>query len=164
MPLPVIPDIPSANFQAGNIVQGHINTTHYIEPNADGSMPVESVGPYPAGAVPKNATSGDHGAVSNAATLPAAPGKTTYIAGFSISATGATSATVVDVTVSDGTWTLTYPLNVPAASAAVQLALLKDTFIPPLPASAPNTAITVTCPNLGTGNTNCCVNAWGYQL
>lgn len=119
---------------------------------------------YPAGAAAKNATSGDVAHTAAVATLPAAAGKTTYISGFSVVATGATSAVVVDVTVSDGTWTLTYPLNVPASSAAVQLQPLVVNFNPPLPASAANTTIIVTCPSLGTGNTNACTNAQGYQL
>jgi len=163
MTLPVVPDVPSANFQAGNIVQGHVNSSNYVEPNSDGSVSTAAE-PYPAGATPLNATSGDHGATSNAATLTPGSGKTAYLAGFDVVATGATSAVVVDVTVSDGTWTLTYPLNVPATSAAVQLAPLIRSFNPPLKASAANTAITVTCPSLGTGNTNCCVNAFGYKL
>ncbi|WP_283807294.1 hypothetical protein [Bradyrhizobium sp. Tv2a-2] len=36
-------------------------------------------------------------------------------------------------------------------------------FNPPLPASAANTAITVSCPSLGSGNTNNSVNVYGYQ-
>jgi hypothetical protein len=119
---------------------------------------------YPANAVPKNATSGDVAASIAAATLPAASGKTTYITGFSVVGTGATSATVVDVTVSDGTWTLTYPLNVPATSAAIQLQPLVVNFGPALPASASNTTIVVSCPSLGAGNAHVCTNAQGYQL
>ena len=141
MTYPVIPDVPAAN------INGTLTTAS-----------------YPANATPINATSGDHGATSNAAALSGAANKTTYITGFEVFATGATSATVVDVTVSDGTWTLTYPLNVPASSAAVQLAPVSMRFNPPLPASAVNTAITVTCPSLGTGNTNACVNAEGFRL
>jgi hypothetical protein len=38
------------------------------------------------------------------------------------------------------------------------------TFDPPLPASADNTAIVVTLPALGAGNTNATANAWGFQL
>src|SRR5713226_4149554 len=44
MTYPVTPAVPSANFQAGNIIQGHVATTHYVEPYADGSMPVSQVG------------------------------------------------------------------------------------------------------------------------
>lgn len=163
MTLPVVPDIPSANFQAGNIVQGHVNTGNYIEPNSDGSI-VADVAPYPAGATALNGTSGDHGHASNVATLTSSTGKTAYLSGFEVTATGATSAVVVDVVVTDGTWTMTYILNVPASSAAVQLTPLVVRFSPPLKASAANTNITVTCPDLGSGNTNCCVNAWGYKL
>jgi hypothetical protein len=137
----VIPDIPLAN------IAGAYSTSS-----------------YPAGAVPKNATSGDVAHTTAAATLAATAAKTTYISGFSVIATGATSATVVDVTVTDGTWTLTYPLNVPAVSAAIQLAPLNINFNPSIPASATNTTIVVSCPTLGTGNTNICTNAYGFQL
>lgn len=118
---------------------------------------------YPANAVAKNATSGDVAAASAVATLPAASGKTTYISGFSVVGSGATAASVVDVTVSDGTWTLTYPLAV-VAGVTLGNAPLVVTFEPPLPASAANTTIIVTCPSLGSGNAHNCANAQGYQL
>jgi hypothetical protein len=141
MAYPVIPDVPQAN------VSGAYSTSS-----------------YPTGAVPKNATSGDVAHATAAATLAGTSGKTTYISGFSVVGCGATSATVVDVTVTDGTWTLTYPLNVPATSAAIQLTPLIINFNPPLAASAANTSIVVSCPTLGTGNTNNCTNAYGFQL
>ena len=141
MTYPVIPDVPS---------------TAESETFAQSS--------YPSGATFLTATSGDNGNQSNAAVLAKASGKTGYLAGFDVYATGATSATKVDVTVTDGTWTLTYPLNVPASSAAVQLSPLQIRYNPPLQASAANTDITVTCPDLGTGNTNCCVNVMGYRV
>lgn len=121
------------------------------------------VSDYPANAVAKNATSGDVAAATAAATLPAATGKTTYIAGFSVVGSGATAASVVDVTVTDGTWTLTYPLAV-VAGATLQNTPLVMTFDPPLPASAADTGITVSCPSLGSGNAHNCTNAQGYQL
>jgi hypothetical protein len=138
---PVIPDIPKGTLS------GTISTAL-----------------LPAGAVTITGTSGDVAHTAAVATLAAAVNKLTYLAGFSVYATGATNATVVDVTVADGAWTLTFPINVPASSAAVQLMPIARTFNPPLVASAPNTAIVVTCPTLGTGNTNCCVNVEGYQL
>lgn len=137
MPYPVVPLVPTSGL---NIVSG-----------------------YPANAVAKNATSGDVAAASAVATLPAASGKTTYISGFSVVGSGATGASVVDVTVSDGTWTLTYPLAV-VAGATLGNAPLVVTFEPPLPASAANTTIVVTCPSLGSGNAHNCANAQGYQL
>lgn len=121
------------------------------------------VSSYPANAVPKNATSGDVAHALASATLPAASGKTTYIAGFSVVGAGATAASIVDVTVTDGTWTLTYPLAV-VAGATLQNTPIVHNFNPPLPASAANTTIVVSCPSLGSGNTNNCANAYGYQL
>jgi|SRR5579862_204307 len=140
MPYPVIPDIPAANI--------------------NGTLASAS---YPAGATPLNATSGDVAAATAAATLAGAANKTTYITGFTISGAGATGASVVLVTITDGTWTLTYDLAV-VAGAALQNAMVKDTFNPPLPASAPNTAIVVSCPTLGTGNLHNCANAYGYRV
>jgi hypothetical protein len=141
MTYPVIPDVPSLS-----------------------TSEVFAASSYPTGATALNATSGDNGAQINTATIAKATGKTTYISGFEVWATGATSAAKVDVTVSDGTWTLTYPLNVPATSTAIQLQPLTIRYNPPLQASATNTDITVTCPSLGTGNTNCCVNATGFRV
>lgn len=127
------------------------------------TVPANTVNPYPSGATAINASSGNKAAAIASAALTAASGKTTYITGFSIVGTGATAASVVLATVTDGTWTLTYPLAVPAGVTTQNTPLIVS-FNPPLPASAQNTAITVSCPSLGSGNTNNCVNAQGYQL
>jgi|SRR5579884_1020514 hypothetical protein len=126
-------------------------------------VPAASVAPYPAGATPLVASSGNQAAATAAATLAAASGKYTYITGFEIVGTGATAASVVNATVSDGTWTETFPVGVVAGVNAQNSPLVVE-FNPPLRSSAVNTAITVTCPSLGSGNTNNCVNAHGYQL
>ncbi len=84
--------------------------------------------------------------------------KTTYIAGFSVSAIGGTAAvgpiTVAGLVTSSMTWYL-------AASAAGNQ--LTVTFSPPIPASATATAITVTTTADGTAS-NVAVNSWGFQL
>lgn len=125
--------------------------------------PTLGISQYPNGAVPINNGSGNKAATTAAATLAGVAGKTTYITGFSITGSGATAASVVTATVSDGTWTLSYTIAVAAGVTAANQPLLV-TFDPPLPASAADTAITVSCPSLGSGNTNCTVNAQGYQL
>ena len=120
--------------------------------------------PYPAGATPITAASGNVAAATAAATLAAVAGKTTYITGFTVTGSGATAGLPVNVTVTNtitGTLTYTY-----AAAAGVLVANvpLNVTFPAPLPANAVNTTIVVSCPTLGTGNTNNTVNAYGFQL
>jgi hypothetical protein len=120
--------------------------------------------PYPNGAAPINATSGDVAAAVAAAVLAAASGKTTYITGFTFTSTGSTAATTtIDITVTDGTWTLTF-VYATVAGAALNNPLLHITFPEPIPASATNTAITVSAPSLGSGNLHACTNAYGFQL
>jgi len=118
--------------------------------------------PYPSGATPINATSGDVAAAVAAATLAAASGKTTYIAGFTFTSTGSTSAATVDITVTDGTWTVTF-VQVSVAGAATANQMLNIHFPYPLPASAANTTIVASAPSLGTGNLHACMNAYGFQ-
>lgn len=120
-------------------------------------------------AIPSGATSisASSGVVSNAtatATLAGASGKTTYITGFSITASGATAASVVAPTVTNligGTATYTFVAIAGATNACPALIVNLTT---PVPANATNTSIVVSCPALGAGNTNCTVNAFGFQL
>jgi len=110
------------------------------------------------------ASSGNVANATATATIPAIPGKITYLSGLMITGAGATAGAVVNPTItglSGGTVTLTYTS---ATGAAVGNAPLFLDFDPDLPASAPNTAIVVSCPALGTGNTNNTVIAWGYQI
>jgi hypothetical protein len=99
---------------------------------------------------------------SNVATLTAAVGATTLIRGFTVSGLGATSAAPVNVVVTDGTWTLTFVLNVPAGVTVV-IAPFTVVFGDGLPASATHTNITVTVAAFGSGNTSATVNAWGVN-
>lgn len=126
----------------------------------------------PAGGVvsvqdPGAAISVSSGNVANSnavASLAAVSGKTNYLKGFRCTASGATSASVVNLTVTGLaggtlTFTFTFPAGVTTAAASVGV----DNFGIPLPASAQNTAITVTLPAGGTGNTNASCTAWGEQ-
>ena len=112
------------------------------------------------------ASSGNKAATSGTAVIPAAVNLVSYITGFSFSGTGATATSIITVTVSDGTWTLSYPVVVTAGVTG--RAFLSDVisieFPYPIAASAINTAITVTLPSLGAGSTNACVNAHGFQV
>jgi hypothetical protein len=81
---------------------------------------------------------------------------------FQISA-GSNGAAVVSSTVTGvkgGTLTYTYATGV---GATVANAPLTVEFTPCIPASAPNTAIVVSLPSLGAGNTNAAVTAGGYM-
>src|SRR6185312_15807009 len=121
---------------------------------ASGAFPVASSSPYPTGATPITADSGNQANANAVATLAAVAGKTTYITGFALTASGATAALVVTVTVVGViTGTLHYIFTAPAAATAAATPLIVN-FPTPIPASATNTTIVVTLPALGTGNTN----------
>ncbi len=112
---------------------------------------------YPPGsaAITGNAT-GSTGAVVG--TLAAAAAKTTYICGFSVSAIGGT-ATVGPITIAG---TITSSLVYQLASTASGN-LLTQGFSPCIPASAVNTAITITTTADGTAS-GVDVNSWGFQF
>lgn len=119
---------------------------------------------YPRGATPVAVSSGNVAAAIASAALPAVAGKTNYISGFQITGSGATAGLPVSVTVTGilgGTLTYTYAA---AVGALVANAPLNVKFDPPLPASAVNTAITVSCPTLGVGNTNNTANIQGFVV
>lgn len=115
---------------------------------------------------PSSGLSASSGNVANAsavATLAAVAGKTTFISGLTITAGGATVAALVSATVAGlAGGTATYTIGAPTGATATATPLVLS-FTPPLPASAVNTAIVVTLPALGAGNTNATVTAWGYQ-
>lgn len=119
---------------------------------------------YPATATAVTASSGNVAAAVAAATLPAVAAKTNYITGFEATGSGATAGAVVTVTVT-GTISGTLSYTVVAVAGA----LLGNTplivqFPIAIPASAVNTAITVSMPSLGLGNTNATVVAHGYVV
>ena len=119
---------------------------------------------YPQGAVAVTGASGNVAAAAAVATLVAVAGKTTYITGFEITGSGATAGSVVTVTVTGGiSGTLSYTLAVVAGALLANTPLIVE-FPVPIPASAPNTNIVVSCPSLGAGNTNSTVVAHGYNL
>lgn len=123
--------------------------------------------PYPGGTAPigpmatpitGNAT-GTTGAVVG--TLAAVSGKTTYICGFNVYAIGGT-ATVGPITVAGLVGTSqVYQTDVNSATVGKRVA--SEQFSPCIPASAANTAITVTTTANGTA-TAVDVNSWGFQL
>lgn len=124
---------------------------------------VRDVGsPYIEGATPLIAGSGNVANASAAATLTGTATTTVYLAGFQVTGTGATGVSVATVTVAGllgGTrhYTYTFPAGVTTPCQPLMVA-----FDPPLPASAVNTAIVVTCPASGAGGTNNTVVAHGF--
>lgn len=118
----------------------------------------------PVGATQITSSSGNQANTNAVATLAAVAAKTTYITGFTCTAAGATAAAVVEVTVVGLIGgTATYIFTAPAG-ATVAATPLNVQFPEPVAASAVNTAIVVTLPALGAGNTNAAVVATGYQL
>jgi hypothetical protein len=115
-----------------------------------------AAGQYPSNAIPitGNAT-GTTGAVVG--TLTADPGRKTWICGFNVSAIGGTAA-VGPVTIAGLTGSsMVYQLASSAGGA-----FLTQTFTPCIPASALNTAITITTTADGTA-TAVSVNSWGFR-
>ena len=116
------------------------------------------------GGTPLSASSGNVANAAAAASLAASAGATNYITGFVCTASGSTAALVVNVTVAGligGTATFTFVFP---AGATVQATPLIVTFPTPIPASAANTAITVTLPAGGAGNTNAAANVFGFRI
>lgn len=119
--------------------------------------------PLPAGAVPVTNSSGNVAATATSATLPASATLFTWITGFQVTGAGATAASVILVTVTGVQGgTMTYALVVPAG-ATTSITPLAVPFQPAVRSSAINTAIAVSVPSFGAGNTNAAVTAQGYQ-
>lgn len=119
----------------------------------------------PSGATPVEAGSGNVANAIATASLPAAVGKTTYITGFEVTSDGSTAVLVVRVTVGVlvGGITEGYTYTFVAGVTTQDLTLAVE-YGRGIPANVPNTAINVSLPAGGAGNTNAEVNAHGYQL
>lgn len=119
---------------------------------------------YPSGSTPLTGGSGNVANANAVATLTPSATTTAYISGFEVTGSGATAGLPVTVTVAGllgGTRSFTYTF---AAGALVGNQPLIVPFFPPLPASAVNTPIVVTCPASGAGGTNNTAVAHGYQV
>ena len=111
---------------------------------------------YPLNSTPITGNStGTTGAVVG--TLAAAPGRTTYICGLNVSALGGT-ATIAPITIA-GLVGSSMVVQMASAAAGNTLAI---PFNPCVPASAVNTAITITTTADGTASA-VDVNSWGFQ-
>lgn len=123
-----------------------------------------STGVAPNGATVVTASSGNVAAATASAALPAVASVLNYVTGFTVTAGGATSAAIVNVTlvgVLGGTMTFNFGA---AAGATVMSTPLVVVFPVPVPATAVNTAITLSMPTLGAGNTNAAVMIHGFKI
>lgn len=150
----------------GDVTKWTDNNNVFNNANLTTPLPVQSVtsSPFPLGSTALGASSGNVAAATATATLTGAASKTTYITGFEITGSGATAASVVTATVAGLLGgTQSYTVSVVAGATLANPSVIVS-FVPPFPASATNTAIVVSCPSLGAGNTNNVVNARGFQL
>jgi hypothetical protein len=125
---------------------------------------VVSESPYPNGATVVTSSSGNVANANAVASLGAQAGKTNWVTGFEISSAGATAGAIVVAALTGllgGSFSYIYSVVI---GASLKNDTLSIQFTKPIPASAANTAITLTLPALGTGNTNACVNLHGYYL
>lgn len=143
--------VPLAGCSAGGNCTGPASKTN---PN-----PSVLTSQYPAGATPSGssalATTG-----ATFASLAAVAGQTQYLCGFSIDA-DATAATVVAATIVGLSWG-TFRIRQGVGAVASGTINTTKSFNPCIPASAANTAISLTPGLAGTGG-NVAIDIWGYQ-
>ena len=109
-------------------------------------------------------SSGNVAAATATASLAAGGGAMNYVCGFTITGGGATAASVISPTISGlNGGTLTFSMGIVAGVTLNQPALIV-TLLPCQPATALNTAITLSVPSFGAGNTNATANIFGYRL
>lgn len=116
----------------------------------------------PPGSTQVTATSGNVANASAVATMAAVSGRTNNISGFSVTGSGSTVGLPVTVTVAGllgGSLPYTYTAAIGATVGNTPLVIK---YAAPIAASGLNTAITVTCPALGAGNTNNTVTTHGF--
>lgn len=118
---------------------------------------------YPTNSTALQSSSGNVANANAVATLAASASLYTYCTGFEITSSGATASSIVSATLTGllgGTATYTYSS---VAGALLGNAPLIVTFQLPLISIAQNTAIVLTLPALGLGNTNATVTIHGFN-
>lgn len=131
-------------------------------PGRSGCPWVEAAEPAPIGATVEVAGSGVVSAATSTATVAKATAKTTYLSGFRITGGGATSASIITCTIVGLVGgTISFAVPVAAGVTAANPAITQE-FAPPIPSSAVNTDVVVSCPTFGSGNTAASIIAWGY--
>lgn len=110
-------------------------------------------------------TTKSSGNVANAtatATIAAAPNNINYLTNIEIAFGGSTAGSCVNATITGLLGgTATYAVCAPAGALVSGLPITAE-FVPPLNGAAINTAIVLTLPALGAGNTNASVTIHGY--
>lgn len=95
------------------------------------------------------------------AAMAAVAGVTNYCTGFEVSLGGATTGSIIALTLTGALGgTLTWYLAVPAGILLLNTFVVE--FTNPIPASAQNVALSLGIPALGIGNTNASVVIHGY--
>jgi hypothetical protein len=146
--------------EAGNGSSVIVSNTSPIGVTLNGAPGIPTL---PSTATFASASSGNEANATAVATLAGAIGKTTFCSGFEITAGGATASSIVLATLSGILGgSQIYAFAVPAGATLGATPLVVE-FNPPLPSSAANTAIAITLPALGAGNTNAVVNIHGYK-
>lgn len=123
-----------------------------------------TTGQVPIGGIALAAGSGLVANAAASASFAAVSGLTNYLTGFDVNSTGSNAALVTQVLITGltgGSMAFTY-LSV--AGATTLNAPLSIRFPGPIPASASNTAITVTLGALGAGNAGATVSLYGYSV
>lgn len=101
-------------------------------------------------------------AAAMTAELAAVASKKNYLAGFMVSGKGATAASAIECTVAGlAIGTMRVWVQIPAGTGTA-IDPLFVTLPNPIPASAENTAITLSVPSFGAGNTDAECAIWGY--
>lgn len=120
------------------------------------------------GAVYLNSTA-TAAAAAATATLAGSAGYVTYITGFQVTGTGATTQTAINVqvlgiagTAAGHSGTALYKFQVATGGTAACQPLVV-TFPIPHPAAGPGSAITVDIPSFGSGNLHAAVTAQGFR-
>lgn len=109
------------------------------------------------------ANSGNVANATAAATFSAVANLRWYVTGFRVDVTGATAASVVSATITGlAGGTMTFPVVFPLGATA-DGTRIGYTFPSPIPASAVNTAVSLSVPAGGTGNTNAAATLFGYS-
>lgn len=125
---------------------------------------IASVLGIPLGATPVQVSSGNVANAIASATMPAVAAKINYATGFEITGAGATTGLPVTVTLTGvlgGTLSYTYTFAVGALLPNQPLII---EFPEPVPASAANIALVLSCPAGGAGNTNNSVTLHGFVV
>lgn len=137
-------------------------------PNIPNQGGVPTGNGYPLNSNPVVVSNTGADTASLTAVLPATPGKTNFICGFSISGLGATAignvvATIGSLGSPNTAAALSFQYSMPVGATVPAVPVI--VFFPPpcIPGIGSNNPITLTVPGAA-GNTTTSLNIWGYQM